>query len=172
MKLRTLLFAAALALAPMVLGAPGAHASDVQWARWDQGLKTAAASNKPVLVDVYTDWCGWCRRMDKDVYGRDDVRNYLSRHFVTVKIDAESPNAATYAAKKYTESSLAARFRVTGYPTTIFLKPNGDHLVNVPGYVPADRFLLLLRYIGDGALEKGVKFEDFVEKAGARAPSR
>jgi thioredoxin-related protein len=145
---------------------------DLQWSAWDAGLRTAAATHRPILVDVYTDWCGWCRRMDKDVYSREDVRDYIARRFVTVRLDAESTNPASYSDRRYTESSLAARFRVTGYPTTIFLKPDGEHLVNVPGYVAADRFLLLLQYIGDGHLERGVSFDDFVAKAGARTPDK
>jgi len=172
MKYHTLILAVALATAATLSPAAGAATGEVQWTRWDAGLKSASASNRPILVDVYTDWCGWCRRMDRDVYSRDDVRQYLSRHFVTVRLNAESPSAASYAAHRYTESSLAARFRVSGFPTTIFLKPNGDHLVNVPGYVPADRFLLLLQYIGDGQLERGVSFDDFVKKAAASPPGR
>jgi len=166
MKFRTLMLAALLSLVPGFASASGGRA-ELKWTSWDQGLKTAAASKRPMLVDVYTDRCGWCRRMDHDVYSRDDVREYLSRHFVAVRLDAESPSAVSYDSRRYTESSLAARFRVSGYPTTIFLKPNGEHLVNVPGYVQADRFLLLLQYIGDGNLERGESFDDFVQKANA-----
>jgi thioredoxin-related protein len=173
MNVRALVFAAILAAAASLLAPGKGQAGDVQWTRWDAGLKTAAERNRPVLVDVYTDWCGWCRRMDHDVYSRDDVRRYLSQHFVMVRLNAESPTAASYEDHRYTESGLAARFRVSGYPTTIFLKPNGEHLVNVPGYVPADRFLLLLQYIGDGHLQRGVTFDDFVNgKSGASTTSR
>ena len=161
-----LAFALLLAL-PM-----SAHAGGVTWSRWDAGLKEAAGSNRYVLVDVYTDWCGWCRRMEADVYAKPEVREYLSRRFVTVKLDAESDASATYRTRKFSESSLASRFGVTGYPTTIFLKPNGDHLVNVPGYVPADRFMQLLRYVGDGHLERGVPFDEFVRKSGEGTPQR
>jgi len=139
---------------------------------WDAGLSRAAAADRPVLVDVYTDWCGYCRKMDREVYSREDVRDYVARHFVTVKINAESSKPATIASRRLSESAVASKFRVTGYPTTVFLKPNGEHLVSVPGYIPADRFLLLLRYIGDGHLERGVSFDDFVAKAGANSRAR
>jgi thioredoxin-related protein len=160
--LRTLLLAGA-----MVCGAAvSAHAEGgLHWLDWNAGVKDAEATKRPMLVDVYTDWCGWCKRMDKDVYARPEVREYLSKRFVTVRLDAENEAAAQYEGRTYSYRTLAARFRVTGYPTTIFLRPGGEHIANVPGYVPADRFLLLLRYIGDGHLDRGVTFESFSQQA-------
>jgi len=159
---------------PARAAAAAAKPAELQWSAWDAGLSKAAAAGKPVLVDVYTDWCGWCRRMDHDVYSSAEIRSYLARKFVTVKLNAESPAPVTYQTQRYTGSSLAARFRVNGYPTTIFLRPNGDHLVNVPGYVPADRFLLLLQYVGDGHMDRGVSFDDFVQSQSppAEAPGK
>jgi thioredoxin-related protein len=148
----------------LVLACPAAAATGQNWLSWDAGLKEASESDKPILVDVYTGWCGWCKRMDRDVYSRPEVRDYLSKRFVTIKLDAESGEAAKYEGKAYTSNTLAARFRVSGYPTTIFLRSKGQHIANVPGYVPADRFLLLLRYIGEGHLDRGVSFDDFARQ--------
>ncbi len=144
------------------LAAPGrAGDSEVAWKSWDAGLREARQLKRPVLVDVYTQWCGWCKRMDRDVYARPELRDYLNSKFVTIKLDAEAAGPASYDGRSYTARSLAARFRVTGYPTTLFLRSTGEHLVNVPGYVPADKFLLVLRYIGDGHMDRGVSWEDF-----------
>jgi thioredoxin-related protein len=154
-----------------IAGAPPAHAAGgASWRDWDEGLSEAKAKGKPVLVDVYTDWCGWCRRMDRDVYARDDVRASLEKRFVTVKLNAEAADHAIYRGKDFTSRSLASGFRVTGYPTTIFLRPDGEHIVNVPGYIPAERFLLLLEFIGDGHMDRGVDFQEFAKTAapGAR----
>jgi thioredoxin-related protein len=161
-SLRMLLFAIVMACGT----AASARGESIQWRDWNTGIRDAEASKRPMLVDVYTDWCGWCRRMDKDVYARPDVRDYLSKRFVTVRLDAEDETAALYEGRKYSYRTLASRFRVTGYPTTIFLRPGGEHIANVPGYVPADRFLLLLRYIGDGHLDRGVSFESFSQQSG------
>jgi thioredoxin-related protein len=155
-------------IAALVLASTPARAGqprELAWRNWDTGLREANSKGRPVLVDVYTDWCTWCKRMDRDVYSRSDVRDYLSRRFVPVRLDAEAQDGAVYEGKSYTSRSLAARFRVNGYPTTIFLKSGGEHLVNVPGYVPADRFLMVLRYIGDGHLDRGVSWEEFVKTA-------
>ncbi len=145
-----------------------ARAADPAWETWNGGLERAASSGRPVLVDVYTDWCGWCKRMDREVYSRADVRDYLAGHFVVVRLNAESGELANYEGRSFSGRTLAMRFRVSGYPTTIFLRPGGEHIVNVPGYVPAPRFLSLLRYIGEGHMDRGESFEAF--DSGARAP--
>jgi thioredoxin-related protein len=145
--------------------AGGAAPEAALWRTWDEGLKEAGASQRPIVVDVYTDWCGWCKRMDRDVFARNDVREYLSKRFVPIKLNAESGTLGQYQGKSLSSRALAARFRVTGYPTTVFLNSDGEHLVNVPGYVNADRYLLLLRYVGDGHMDRGVPFQDFVKKS-------
>lgn len=157
----------ALITSLLIAVAAPAHAGEMRWQGWDAGLASAKANKRYVLVDVYTDWCGWCKRMDKDVYARDDVSAYLDKHFVSVKLNAESNQAMSYQGEARTARGVASGFRVNSYPTTIFLTPHGEHLTNVPGYVPADRFLLLLRYIGDGHMEKGVAWKDYVARVGA-----
>ncbi len=159
--LALLLFAATAAHAAPKSKAPAESA----WRTWQPGLEEASRAKKPILVDVYTDWCGWCKRMDRDVYARSDVREYLAKNYVVIRLNAESARATTYQGKNTTERSLASGFRVTGYPTTVFLRSTGDHMVNVPGYVAADRFLLILRYLAEGHMDRGVPFETFEKTA-------
>jgi len=156
-----------IALVLLLATFPATPSRALEWQSWNAGLQRAKAANRPVLVDVYTDWCGWCKRMDKDVYGRADVSQYLAAHFVTVRLNAESGETTLYQGRSRPARALASAFDVTGYPTTIFLASNGEHLTNVPGYVEADRFLLLLRYIGDKHMERGEKWEDYVKTARA-----
>ena len=141
------------------------------WLSWNQGVAEASSTRRPILVDVYTDWCGWCKRMDQDVYAREDVREYLNRHFIVVKLNAESAEALRYGDRTLTARALAQQLRVSGYPTTVFLRPGREHIANVPGYVPADRFLRMLRYIGEDHIGRGVSWQEF-EKSAAAGPIR
>ena len=146
---------------------PALAGTGAAWLSWDEGIRQAQATGRPVLVDVYTDWCGWCKRMDREVYARRDIQAYLSGRFVTVRLNAESGAPASYEGHSWTSRGLAQHFGVSGYPTTMFLAASGAHLGSVPGYLPADRFLSLLHYIGDGYMERGVSFEDYQRGAGA-----
>jgi thioredoxin-related protein len=162
----------ALSLAALLLVLPHARlagAAEIKWRNFDAGLREAKSTGRPMMVDVYADWCRYCKIMDREVFSRDDVQRYLARRFVPVRLDGEGAQPATYEGRTYTGATLAQRFRVNGFPTFIFLRPDGAHLINVPGYVPAERFLALLRFVGDGALERGEDFEAFTRKAGAQA---
>ncbi len=172
--MRRVLFPALCALAVTLSYHPASAWAGAAWRSWDAGLREAATSGRPVLVDVYTDWCGWCKRMDRDVYARADVQDYLSRKFVTVKLDAEGRAAARYEGRTHTSRTLAARLGATSYPTTVFLDSKGVLLGAVPGYSPPQDFLLLLRFIGDGHAQRGERFEDFqrAAKSGRAGPRR
>jgi thioredoxin-related protein len=157
-----------VAIALAVLLPASGLAAPATFRSWDEGVAEAKKSGRPIVVDVFTTWCGWCKKMDREVYARADVQRYLGERFVAIKLDAESSAPVSHDGRRLTAKSLASQFRVSGYPTTIFLRADGTHVANVPGYVPADRFLLLLRFVGEGHAERGEKFADFERKAQGR----
>jgi thioredoxin-related protein len=126
--------------------------------RFDEALKTAKKENKKVIVDVYTDWCGWCKKMDRDAYSNSEIKKIISDNFVVVKLDAEGSGKTSYNGKSYTDAGLAEYFQVSGYPTTVFLNSEGKvieftydkyKMNNLPGYYTADDFKKVLEYIRD-----------------------
>ncbi len=162
----------ALLLAPAAAVPAPAAPGGPDWRGWNDGLDRARSSGKPVIVNVYTDWCGWCRRMERDVYGKAEISRYLRERFVTIRLNAEASDAASYEGRRTDSQGIAQRFRVSGYPTTVFLRSTGEHLANVPGYVPADRFLLLLRYVAEGHADRNVPFTEFEKQVQAEAGRR
>lgn len=104
--------------------------------RWetnlDSALNLAKADNKVVIVDVYTDWCGWCKKMDKVIYA-DPAIVSLSREQVFLKFDAEDGGQGQQFAK---------RMGVRGYPTTIILNSDGERLKAQSGFMGTpERFI-------------------------------
>jgi thioredoxin-related protein len=109
------------------------RADTVQWQQdYDKALASARESKKLVVVDLYTDWCGWCKKLDKDVYANAIVSERLSKNFVTVKINPEKSSRA---------AQLAKQFGTRGYPHIVFVNADGKKIGEIGGYVPADEFL-------------------------------
>ena len=85
MHLRRFLPSLAIALCAFLPDA--ARAAGPSWARWDAGLQAAAAGKRYVLVDVYTDWCGWCKVMDKNTFSEPNVAKILNENFYPLHFD-------------------------------------------------------------------------------------
>jgi thioredoxin-related protein len=139
--------------------------SSISWHSFDEALTIAKRDNKKVLLDVYTDWCGWCKKMDSEVYTDKSVITALTASFVAVKLNAESSKPLTYQGRSFTEQSFAAGAGVTGYPATIFLDAGLAPITLVPGYIPADRFLPILKYIGEDHY-RSISFEEYQQRGG------
>jgi len=127
---------------------------ELKWLDFDSAKPLAEKNKKPILVDVYTTWCGWCKRMDKDTYSDKKIAKYLGEKYVLARLNAESTDSVSYHGMKVSNPEFAAGFKVTGYPTILFFEPNGDFITVVPGYLPPDKFIYVAKYIGDGAYKK------------------
>lgn len=86
---------------------------------WDEILQQAQNSAKPIFVDVYTEWCGPCKWMDKHVFSDKQVMSFFESNFLPVKIDAEKGYGPEFS----------KRHAVGGYPTFLFFSPKGELLL-------------------------------------------
>lgn len=134
----------------------------LRWRSFNDGMAEAKKSGRKVMIDVYTSWCGWCKKMDKDTYSDATVADYLNRKYVAIKLDAESSNKLQYQGKPYTERELAEAFGVSGYPSIIFLNETGEPITVYPGYADAGKFKTVLSYIGEDHY-KTTKFEEYTK---------
>ncbi len=123
----------------------------IRWTDLEEGLAEAKRTGRPLLVDVQTRWCGWCRKMDKATYADPAVREFVGRKFIAARVDAEDDDSRVdYGGVESTHRQFADSFRITGYPTTLFFAADGALVTQVPGFVKPDQFLGVLRFIGDG----------------------
>jgi len=111
-----------------------ASASSLQWER-DLGaaLGRASSQDKIVMVDFYTDWCLWCKKLDQSTFADPEVRRALAA-VVPVKLNAEKDGRRE-----------AEHFNIEDYPTIVFLDARGKEISRVPGFMPARPFLEELR---------------------------
>ncbi len=132
------------------------------WLGYSEAVRKAGETRRIVLVDVYTDWCGWCKRMDRDVYGDPAVQAVLEKNFVTAKLDAESAKTHSFQGQTASEREIARAYGITGYPTTVFLSEDGEPITILPGYIPKETFLQVLEYIHTRRYETQ-SWEEFVK---------
>jgi thioredoxin-related protein len=160
------LFRAALPMLGLILcvGAASVRAETVDWKAFDKGLKDAASQRKYSFVDVYTDWCGYCKLLEKNTLTAKPVLAELTKNFVSIKLNAESEEAVVWMGKKMSKRELAAHWGVEGFPTMLFLNSKGEIIGSFPSYAEADLMVNLLKYISSGARERKVSFEDFLKK--------
>lgn len=106
-------------------------ATSLKWYRsYNEAAKAAKESKKWILVDVYTDWCHWCTRLDQDVYSNLKIKAFLNRSFICVKADAEKGDGV----------AIKEKYGVDGFPCTLILAPNGKLKGRIDGYVPLNEF--------------------------------
>jgi thioredoxin-related protein len=101
------------------------------WFEGDFGAAAAVAANRGTLVmlEFHTEWCTWCKRMDKDTFNTADVKRTL-RELVPIRLDAEKGG-----------EQLADRYGVDSFPTVVFTDPDGDEIDRIVGYLPPEEFI-------------------------------
>ena len=130
-------FGARLAAGVAVLAAAAAPAAGIDFfqGHWRDAFAAAERSGKTVFVDVYTEWCGPCKLMDANVYPTDAAGAYFNPRFVNVKIDAED--------EAMDGPAFASRYDVSGYPTLLFLRPDGTEVGRGVAGLGVERLLRL-----------------------------
>jgi thioredoxin-related protein len=133
-------------------------------------LSMTAKDPKPIFIDVYTDWCGWCKRMDKETFQDAKVAAYMNETFYNVKFDAEHKESINImdhefkfvgeGRRGYNELAAALLNGKMSYPTVVFMNAKFEMITPVPGYQAAGDFNRIAHFIGSEAY-KNQSFEDF-----------
>jgi thiol-disulfide isomerase/thioredoxin len=120
----------ALTLAVLLMGT-GHPPPGVRWEqKFEEALKKARAANKPIMVDFWAEWCGWCHRLDQTTYLDPEVVK-LSAEFIPVKVNTEGGSR---------EAEIALRYNVSSLPTIAFLSPSGRQISRLNGFQGPGQF--------------------------------
>ncbi|HNG88861.1 MAG TPA: DUF255 domain-containing protein [Saprospiraceae bacterium] len=134
----------------------GAPPAELKWYTWEQAQELQKTAPRPIFVDVYTDWCGWCKRMDKTTFADSAVVAYMSAHYYPVKFDAEQKADLVFAGQTFKFQAQGARgvheFAVAlldgkmGYPSYVYFTPKNERIMVSPGYKEAADLMKELRF--------------------------
>ena len=127
----------------------------IQWMKFEEAIAANAKNPKMILVDVYTDWCGWCKKMDKDTFTDPKVIAHFQKNFYAVKLNAEDTKRSfQFMGKTFTEAQMAASMRVNSYPNFVVIEPGLQNIAQLPGYREPAAFLAGLTDLIDKAFKK------------------
>jgi thiol:disulfide interchange protein len=108
------------------------NAKGLKWnTELSKGLEQAKKEQKYVLADVYTDWCGWCKRLDADTFSDPGFVAFANQQFVCVKANAEDGGEGQHAAREN---------KVTGYPCALVYNNSGKVIGRISGYMKAKQY--------------------------------
>ena len=127
------------------------------WISFEQAVELQKKEPRKILIDVYTDWCGWCKKMDKYTYTDQSVINNLNTKYYLVKFNAEQKEDIQFKDKvfKFKTEYKAHELAVSllngqmSYPSTVFLDEDMNMLTTVPGYLTPKEINPILVYFGD-----------------------
>lgn len=136
----------ALVLGLALMASCGAAREDVSdllpWEKdFDSAVARAGNERRPIMVDFHTDWCGWCRKLERETYTDPRVQEALEL-FVPVRLNADREGR-----------ELATQMGVRGYPTLVFLDHRGEEIGRIPGFMGPEPFLEELADFRAGASE-------------------
>lgn len=135
----------------------------IQWMDFEEAVSACTTSPKKIFVDVYTDWCGWCKRMDQTTFQDPDVVKYMNENFYAVKFDAERTDTVRFMGhdfvsgmsqfgRKATHQLAAAMLQnKLSYPSYVIFNQQQQVIQVVPGYQEAKNFLPILAFFAEDA---------------------
>jgi thioredoxin-related protein len=136
---------------------PLQYGEKIKWYSIEEVEKMVRTKPKKILIDVYTDWCGWCKKMDASTFPNPAITSYVNENFYAVKFNAETADTINFHGGKYINLSKSGRsthplalsllgWRVS-YPTIVYLTEALEYIGPVPGYQTPEQLEVILTYM-------------------------
>ncbi|MGB3607934.1 MAG: thioredoxin fold domain-containing protein [Psychroserpens sp.] len=153
MKKTIILFALAL------IASISVSAQEINWMTFDEALAAQKKNPKKIMMDVYTNWCGPCKMLDKNTFHNRDVVDYVNKNYYAVKFNAEGNATVNYKGKTLTNPNykealknrrngsheLSSLLGVRAYPTIVYFDEQGEKIQPISGYMKPQQIELYLK---------------------------
>lgn len=125
---------------------------------WEEAVAANEEEPRKIFVDVYTDWCGWCKKMDSGTFSESEIVEYMNEHYYAVKLDAETKDTIQFngydfkntnpeSSRGTHELAVSLLNGSMSYPSFVFLTEDVERLHILKGYQQTDQFMAWLTYI-------------------------
>ncbi len=150
------------------------NAQKINWMTFQEAVELNRTAPKKIFIDTYTDWCGWCKKMDQTTFLDSLVVAYMNENYYAVKLNAEMNDTINFGGYTYvneggmngrrgTHQLAAALLQGNmSYPSYVFMNEKNQLITVAPGYMDASQFLPVLKYIGTDAYLKQ-SFKDYIK---------
>lgn len=142
----------------------------IHWMSLEQAEKANQEEPRKVIIDVYTDWCGWCKRMDQTTFANPVIAKYANEHFYMVKFNAEQKDSITFKGhtfkyvaqgrRGFNQLAVALLNGKLVFPNLVYMNKDLEIIQPIPGYQDATTFEQIIHFIGEDKY-KEMSFEDF-----------
>lgn len=164
----------------LLLSIPAMSQEEITWMSFEEAVALAEEEPKHIFIDVYTDWCGWCKKMDASTFIDPVIVSIMNEHFYAVKLDAEQKDTIYFqdqafvnpnpAGKRSTHQMAQALLKgKLSYPSFVFLSSKTEWLTVVGGYRKAPDMEQVLTYFGEGTYETKT-WEQFMATFSSKLP--
>ncbi len=145
--------------------------SKIKWYDLEEALKLNKKKPKKIFIDMYTDWCGWCKKMDQSTFADPVIVKYMNEHYYPVKFNAETNDTVMFNNKVYVNPNptgkrsshklaVALMQGRMSFPSYVFMNEGQQVITIVPGYRKSPEFETIMHYIAEDAYQKE-KWETF-----------
>jgi thioredoxin-related protein len=144
----------------------------VHWLTFSQAVELQKKNPKPIIVDIYTSWCGPCRMMSANTFGNPVIAKYINENFYPVKFNAETRDTVKFNGYVFANKNPEGTQRPVhdfaisildgklSYPSIVFLNEDIKKIQTIVGYYKADQFEPIVKFFGSNKY-KDTKWEDF-----------
>jgi len=151
-------------------------ATPIKWMSFEEAVEKTKTEKRKIFIDVFTEWCGWCKVMDKSTFPDAEIAKLLNEKFYAVKLDAEQTNDVTFRGTTFKYVSMGNRGvhqlaaallnNQMSYPNFVFLDedfriiPIYQGSTSLPGFRKPEEFHPFLSFVGNDVYQK-MNFTDY-----------
>ena len=173
MKIISNLFKIALFTSLLSLMSVESYGQKINWMTFEEAIAKSEKNPKKIIIDIYTDWCKWCKVMDNNTFDNPVIAKYINDNYYAVKFNAESTKPVKFKGTEFKNQNRGSRSPhdlaiallngKLGYPSYVFMNEKHEIITVVQSYLPPEKFEPMIENINKELYVTGPSYEDYVK---------